>query len=134
MNTLQLNAKSDLTGTLASALCLIHCIATPFIFVANAGVSEHIESHPQWWGILDIFFLAISFIAVWWSGKTTSKKTIGLGLWFSWLVLASIVINEKLSLFPLEEGAIYLPSISLIVLHLYNRKYCRCEDEKCCAA
>ena len=130
MNTLRLISKSDLIGSSASFLCLIHCIATPFLFVAQAEISGHAEAHPMWWGLLDIVFLVISYFAVWWSGQTTTKSSIRYALWISWVVLTIIVLNEKLSIVELPETAIYLPAVSLIVLHLYNRKYCNhCIEE-----
>ncbi|MBL6644721.1 MAG: MerC domain-containing protein [Flavobacteriaceae bacterium] len=124
MSTFRLTSNSDIIGSTASFLCLVHCVATPFIFAAQAGLANQSDEHPLWWGFLDIVFLIISFFAVLWTGKYTSKKWITKALWFSWGVLAFIVLNEKLSLFPLTELAIYLPAVSLIVLHLYNRKYC----------
>ena len=32
----QLKQKSDLIGAIASITCMIHCIATPFLFIASA--------------------------------------------------------------------------------------------------
>jgi len=125
MNTFRITSKSDIIGSTASFLCLIHCIATPFLFVAQAEIIGHGEAHPAWWGFLDIVFLVISYFAVWWSSKTTSKSWIRYALWISWGVLTLIILNEKLSLVPLPEVAIYAPAISLIVLHLYNRKHCQ---------
>jgi len=132
MNTVQLTSKSDLIGAAASALCLVHCLATPFLFVAHSSMHAHGESHPQWWGLLDIFFLVISFFAIWWTGKTTSKKWIRYMLWASWAILVLIVFNEKFPLFHLAEEAIYVPSVALVFFHLYNRKYCHCGQEQCC--
>lgn len=124
MNTFRLATKSDVIGSTASFLCLIHCIATPFLFVAQAEILGHGESHPMWWGLLDVVFLVISYFAVWWSGQTTTRSWIRKALWISWILLAIIVMNEKLAVVELPEAVIYLPAISLIVLHLYNRKYC----------
>ena len=132
MNTLGLKSKSDLIGASVSLLCLVHCLATPFLFVAHAGLVEHGEAHPEWWGILDFVFLVVSFIAIWWTAKTTSKNWMRIALWASWVILAAIVLNEKISLFLLPEQAIYIPTVALVFFHLYNRKYCRCGNEECC--
>ena len=130
MNTFRLTSKSDIIGSKASFLCLVHCVATPFLFVAQAEILGQGEAHPIWWGLLDVFFLIISYFAVWWSGQTTTKPWIRSALWISWIILAVIVLNEKLSVVPLPEVAIYFPAISLIVLHLYNRNYCNhCIEE-----
>jgi hypothetical protein len=124
--------KSDIVGSLASTMCLVHCIATPFLFMAQAGMIESAEAQPKWWGFLDMVFLGISFIAIWWSGKATSKKWMRNALWVSWAVLALVIFNEKVALLPLMEQVIYLPSTALVLLHLYNRKYCNCGEAACC--
>ena len=131
MYTLRLRSKSDLIGAFASILCLAHCLATPLLFIAQAEIVDG-AAHQKWWGVLDIVFLGISFAAIWWSVKTTSKKWMQNLLWLSWIVLAIVVFNEKLSLFPLAEQAIYVPTAALIFLHLYNRKYCNCTEGNCC--
>ena len=131
MNSVQFTSKSDVIGATASGLCLIHCLATPFLFVAQAGLLSNEESHPQWWGVLDLVFLFISLMAIWWSVKATSKKWMRMALWASWSVLAIVVVNEKLSLFPLAEQVIYVPAVGLIFFHLYNRRYCQCNNEIC---
>lgn len=130
--------RSDMLGAFASGLCLIHCIATPFIFMAHAGVSGHGHGHghghgsPIWWSFIDTFFLVVSLLAVLWSARNTSKKWMPYLLALSWLGLAGIILNEKLALIHLPEEAIYLPALSLVFLHLYNRRYCQCADEECC--
>ncbi|WP_350288640.1 MerC domain-containing protein [uncultured Croceitalea sp.] len=124
--------SSNNIGAIASVLCLIHCLATPFIFLVQAGVLAFENSHQQWWGLLDLVFLVISLLAVWRSGKTTSKPSLGLALWISWIFLAFIVLNEKLTLFQLPEETIYFPSLALVFFHLYNKKYCKCKGEECC--
>ncbi len=67
-----LTSKSDFIGVAASTLCFFHCIATPLIFVAQAGSAVMEEVHPWWWGTLDIIFLVISFFAVYWSSRKSS--------------------------------------------------------------
>lgn len=131
MKALQLTSKSDIIGAVASTLCLVHCIATPFLFVVQAGVVSAGESRPEWWGILDLIFLVISFFAILWSSKTTTKQWVGLALWISWIFLVFVVLNEKFSLIPLMEEAVYVPTLGLIFFHLYNHKYCQCRQEDC---
>lgn len=54
-------------------------------------------------------------------------------LWISWAVLAGILLNEKLTLLEIPEAAIYFPTVALVALHLYNRKYCQCAGKNCCS-
>ena len=123
--------KSDNLGAFASGLCLIHCIATPFIFVAHT-CSASCSGAPTWWSIVDYVFIAVSFLAIYWSVQTTSKDWVKYSLWASWAILLFVIINERLELISLMEQAIYVPALSLITLHLYNQKYCQCTDNGCC--
>ena len=133
IKAINLNRRSDLIGSAASTLCLIHCLATPFLFAAHAGHVHGHHEHPLWWGTLDILFIGISLGAVYWSAKNTSKEWMRYALWFSWVFLAFVIINEKLAMVHLAEEVIYVPLVALVVLHLYNRRYCQCADETCCA-
>ncbi|MEO9571913.1 MAG: MerC domain-containing protein [Polaribacter sp.] len=125
--------RTDTLGALASAICLIHCIATPFIFIAQScTVTCCHEETPTWWKFIDYFFLIISFFAIKRSTQTTSSKWIKPALWISWCILFFIIINEKFQWLSLSESSIYFPALSLIILHLYNKKYCQCNTNKCC--
>jgi len=119
--------NSDTFGALASGLCLLHCIITPFIFIVQSSTADHVEV-PVWWGTIDIILIIISFIAVYWSGKNTTKQWVKFGLWLCWALMSFVIINEKIGLLELSESSIYAPAIGLISLHIYNRKYCKCKD------
>lgn len=127
----QNGGKADLLGAAASGLCLIHCLATPFLFVAQAGVATHHAESPAWWGWIDISLLIVSLAAVYWAVKKTAKQWIKIAFSVSWIFLVFIIFNEKFEGFHLAEAWIYVPTVSLVLLHLYNRKYCYCEDEPC---
>ena len=133
IKTVNLTAKSDIIGVMASGLCFLHCVATPFLFVAHASSVVAGELHPWWWGTLDILFLAISFLAIYWSARTTSIKWIKSAFWFSWIFLSLLVLNEKLELGHIPEVVVYIPAIALIFLHFYNHRYCRYDEGNNCA-
>ncbi|OHX68410.1 hypothetical protein NH26_01795 [Flammeovirga pacifica] len=126
--------SSDQFGAIASFICLIHCVATPFLFVVGSCAASCGAHLPIWWKVIDPIFLFISFIAVFQSTKNTSSHWMKPAMWITWSLLAFILINEKLQLIHLMEEFIYLPTMVLIILHIYNRKYCRCQTTKCCAA
>ena len=132
MKTIIYPQKSDIIGAIASTMCFIHCLVTPFLFVAyhNAAIIE--ETHPWWWGILDIIFLIISFFAVYRSASNTIKLWVKCTFWILWLLLALIIINEKWGIVYIAEAFIYPVTLALVFLHCYNRHYCQCEDSKCC--
>ena len=43
-----------------------------------------------------------------------------------------LIINENINLLEIPETLNYITAISLAFFHIYNLKYCQCEDEKCC--
>lgn len=126
------NQKSDNIGAIASTLCLIHCIATPLIFIAQSCSLTCCSGSPVWWSSIDYFFLVISFFSVHSSTQKTTKTWMKPALWVSFLLLFIVVINEKISLFYMNDNLLYIPALSLITLHLFNRKYCKCDSNKCC--
>lgn len=125
--------KSNGIGAIASFICLIHCIATPFLFVVQACSTSCCESTPTWWQWIDSLFLVIAFFAVYQSARTTTNKLISNSLWVSWSILLFIILNEKMLWVTLPQYSIYFPALSLIILHIYNRKYCHCKTDQCCA-
>ncbi|WP_115463038.1 MerC domain-containing protein [Winogradskyella aurantiaca] len=123
----------DILGALASGICLIHCVATPFLFIAHTSMDHELHHNvPIWWQSIDLLFIGLSFLAVYWTVKNTSKNWIKYAFWLAWSVLTFVIINEKLEWLILAESIIYLPALSLVGLHLYNRRYCQCADEACC--
>ncbi|MDO6674040.1 MerC domain-containing protein [Tenacibaculum sp. 1B UA] len=129
-----LKQKSDTLGALSSGLCLVHCIFTPFLFViqSHAACCSH-ETVPFWWKSIDVLFLVISFFAIQNSVQTTSKKWMKYALWITFVLLFIIILNEYIQSIKLPEKSIYVPSLGLVFLHTYNRKYCQCANNTCCA-
>lgn len=127
------NQQSDNIGAIASTLCLIHCIATPLLFIAQSCSVTCCSSSPDWWRSLDFLFLIISFFSVHQSTQNTTKNWIKPALWVSFISLFIVVINERINLVHMNENILYLPALSLITLHLYNKKYCKCDTNTCCS-
>ena len=111
---------------------MVHCLATPLIFVVQASTVRCSEIGPWWWRTIDYLFLLISIAAIYHSVKTTSFNWMPKAMYASWGILAFLIVNEGLYLLPIPHLLVYMPAFSLVFLHLYNRKYCRCETEKCC--
>ena len=124
--------KPDTIGILSSGLCLIHCLATPFLFVLTLSSNACCESTPLWWQWLDYSFLFISFIAVFYSTKSSNSKIIKICLWISWIMLFILILNTKFIWFITSHHTRYFPAISLIGFHLYNLKYCHQNEKLCC--
>ena len=124
--------KVDYVGAIAGLLCLVHCLATPFVFIVKSCAVSCCAETPVWWQLIDIIFLIISFFAIYQSLKNSQKLWVKIALWFNWFALLCIIINEHLNFIYLAKEMMYIPSVLIVVLHLYNIKYCMCSKDKCC--
>ena len=124
--------KYDSLGALASGLCMIHCIATPFLFIASACTVSCCSATPLWWQWVDYAFLGISLFAVINASKSTVNKFIKYGLWISWIGLFLFLLNAKFLWLSLSINLKYIPALSLVSLHIYNLRFGKCKNDECC--
>ena len=129
---IKLKINSDLIGASASTLCTIHCLATPLVFVASACTQSCCTTAPTWWIAIDYFFLIISFVAVYRSAKTTSAIWIKPVIWLYWTALFVLIIVEHNLSIQISPYYKYIAAISLAITHIYNMKYCQCNNDECC--
>jgi|TARA_B100000497_G_C7619614_1_gene372242 hypothetical protein len=120
---------TDGIGIISGSLCLIHCVATPFIFIAKACSVSCCSDAPLWWQSIDYLFLIISFIAIYFVSKNTTNQLLKVAFWLSWAVLLVVILNQSFELFYLPKNLIYVSSFLIITLHLYNIKYNSCEKD-----
>lgn len=128
-----LKLKADTLGMVSSGLCLVHCIATPFLFLARTTCSHSgCADAPMWWRLIDYLFLAVSFIAIYHAITSETKTWMRFTFWGAWVLLFLAIINETFEVFSLSELFVYLPALFIIGLHFYNHKYCKCAVNDCC--
>ena len=118
--------NNDIYGIIVCTLCVLHCLATPIIFLSVAASNDNNISPPLFWKNLDYLFLVISLFIVYNSAKNTTKPIMKYILRISWLVLFLVISNEKIDVFHIPEFVTYISSINLAGVHLYNYRYCRC--------
>lgn len=123
--------KADTVGAAASLLCMVHCLATPFLFVAQVCSKTCCAEAPHWWRTIDLIFLVISAAAVFQTMKTSTHRWVWMALWASWLVLAASVSFESLAPALFSHWAKYSAATALIGLHFYNMKFCKCSTPDC---
>ena len=123
--------RADSFGAAASFLCMIHCLATPFLFVAQTCAKSCCGDAPGWWRAIDFLFLVISFMAISQAMRTSSVKWVWRGLWLAWLALGWSVLMEALVPTLFFPGVKYTAASALIGLHFYNMKYCKCGTPNC---
>ncbi len=124
--------KPDIVGAAVSMLCVIHCAITPLLFLSHAAAMSQEISKPIWWSNLDYIFIIISFFSIYHATKHTNRKIMKPLLWANWCVLLLLIGNEKIEAFSIPETITYITATVLAVLHIYNLKYCQCQDDKCC--
>ena len=124
----------DNIGIIAGFLCAIHCIATPFLFIAKACTATCCAEAPIWWIFIDYLFLIISFIAIYYTNKSTTNYWVKLSLWISWFLLGFSIVSHSFDITYLTKNFIYFPAFTIIFLHFYNLKFCKCQEDKCCSS
>ena len=117
----KLTYKEDLIGASANLLCLIHCLATPFVFLVKSSAAACCSETPTWWQSIDYIFLVVAFFAVVHvTNNHRSKNWMKFSLVISWLGLLLVTLNSTYFLFHITIEMAYIPAISLVCLHLYN--------------
>jgi len=123
---------SDKVGAASNILCMLHCFATPFIFLSQTQTAHIRHDVPFAWQIINYFFITISGIALYYSAKNSTSNIVKVFMVLFWLILSFLIITEGLELLHLPEILTYISASSLSLLHIYNLKYCTCSEEECC--
>ena len=122
--------NSDHLGIIATGLCIIHCLLTPVLFLYQVTIISNEITFL--WLSLNYFFLLISLLAVYRSIKNSTNSFVKISLFSAWFLLCFLILNEGIEIFNISEFYTYSSAISLCCLHIYNLKFCRCKDDKCC--
>ncbi len=130
MRAIKIN--SDYLGIFASSVCIIHCAITPLLFLTQAQLLNISFLTPEAWKSLNYVFLAFSGLAVYRSFQNSTNGYIKWLLIFSWISLSGFILNELFEVFVIAEAFSYIAAASLCGLHIYNLKYCQCNDDDCC--
>ena len=121
----------DKLGILSSALCLIHCFITPFIYMSFASLKQNELISFSLNGV-NVIFIIFSLVAVNRSTKITTSKIIKPIFWLSWIFLFFVLFNEVAMIIELPEIISYTSGLILAGVHIYNLNFCGCKDENCC--
>jgi hypothetical protein len=114
----------DLIGILASSLCLIHCLITPFLFLSNFLIMIRTSGGEHeallLWKVLEFAFLILSFWAI--HRVTHQKKSpwISFAMYTAWMILVISVLLELADVHFFEDQPKYMAAAVLIIVHLYH--------------
>jgi len=110
------NTGADVLGITSAILCTIHCLVIPALFLLKFWWTDKAVSVlPSWWGMIDYFFLVLSFWAIYHAASHANGRKIKRSLWFFWGCLAIAIIFEQ----QLHWMA-YIASAGLITTHFIN--------------
>ena len=126
-------SNSDYVGASSSGLCMLHCLFTPFLYVLHSTLIFSTEL-IFFWFFLNYFFLFMSFMSIYQSSKKSLNLNVIKLLYVFWFLLTGLIVNESFEIFKIPELFTYLSAFSLICLHMYNLKFCKCKDDECCAS
>ncbi|MDX2302563.1 MAG: MerC domain-containing protein [Microscillaceae bacterium] len=122
MNYKNTSFNSDKIGMISSFLCLVHCLTVPVLLSFQPVLAEFITEDLFY---LEYIFLALSFVAVYYSARNASffiKVSFGIVLT---VFSVSLLLEHHLDWM---RYLTYLGSLGLIVTHLINYYRCRqCE-------
>ena len=123
--------SADNIGMASSSLCLVHCMITPFIFIAQACTASCCATAPGWWRAIDLVFLIISFAAVYFSAKSTTKNWMRVSFYIVFCMFFVLMANEHFGNLNITRYPMYITAGLLAGLHLYNRRFCKCPNNCC---
>jgi hypothetical protein len=124
--------SSDHIGVFTTVTCMLHCLATPLLFITQAQASTISQEVPFFWQSLNYLFIIISLAAITRSIQNSTNLYVKIFLISAWSILSFFIINESFEIYHIPEFFTYIAAITLSALHIYNLKYCTCKDEECC--
>ena len=124
----KISFKADHIGAAAGLLCMVHCMATPFLFLVKTCAHTCCLDAPMWWQLIDYLFLVISGFAIYYATKHSIRQWVRFMLWGAWIALLLALLDERWGFIALPAGFGYIPSLIIVGLHLYNRRHCKACD------
>ncbi len=106
---------ADCIGIANSAICLVHCTATPLLIALGVGFMHN--------PIFKFLFLSIAFISIFTATKNTKNKKIVLFLWLSFIGFSLSNLFEETHKWIENAGFVF--AVLVVVGHAMNIKHCR---------
>lgn len=116
----------DSLGACVSGICLVHCIAMPFV-LAFAPAFAHLlpadEAIHRGLSLLVVGAGLPSFVSGY--RRHRKKRSIVGGMLGMAVILASLMFGDRLGSHTAEVGVTLLGSVLLCTAHFVNRTFCR---------
>ena len=128
---MKLELQYDKIGIISSTLCMIHCIGTPFLFIAKACSPTCCSDAPTWWLMIDYLFLVISFFAIFHTTNSSTSLWLRIFFWITWSILFFSIVDHTFNYNIFPKNFTYFPGLTIVALHFYNLKINKCENKNC---
>jgi len=121
-------AVLDNFGIIASAICLVHCLAMPFLIALLPVLGlQFLESHESHL-VLAAFIWAFALLAIVPSYLKHKKIPVLVGMCVGLgLVTFGVMYGHQFFGENGEMGCLVTGNLMLVAVHWYNRGLCKCE-------
>lgn len=116
-----LSTKADYIGITGSVLCILHCLASPFLLMTSALVAN--DTVRVGYLGLDYLFIGINIAAVYHATRHNTPALLKKALWFFLGLFSVSLLFEEID--PIFEYIAYAASAGLVFTHLLNIRYNR---------
>ncbi len=114
----------DYLGIASSGICLVHCLATPILMLVQAYYKTDLSvSDQEGLRYLDYLFVAICFVAVYYTTQDVISSPISTVFWLFFGAFAISILFEDDFQYLNFVG--YFSSVALIITHLINIRNCK---------
>ncbi|CAG5006972.1 hypothetical protein DYBT9275_03937 [Dyadobacter sp. CECT 9275] len=113
--------KADYVGIFGSVLCIIHCLLMPAVTLGSS--FGHLHRHEAGLLSLDLVFIIINGIAVYYATREHKLFALRLLLWGALVLFSVSILFENQS--PVFTWLGYIGSGLLITGHLINLYICQ---------
>jgi MerC mercury resistance protein len=113
----------DRWGIVASALCVVHCIATPIIALALPGIAATEGVTHGLLGVAIVVFASLAFIP---GCRTHGKhRVLLLGMIGVVLIWTALLLPQALADDGLRDAITVVGGLAMVAAHVFNVILCR---------
>lgn len=116
----------DRVGVVASALCFVHCVATPVVLSLSAVSSHFLPTEEHTHRVLAVFVTIVGVIAIGFGYQRHRRKRVLAGAFLGLLLIFfGAYFGDLLPSHACEVAVTLAGSCCLIFAHRFNHTFCR---------
>jgi peptidoglycan/LPS O-acetylase OafA/YrhL len=116
----------DRVGIVTSALCFVHCVATPVVLSLSAVSSHFLPSEEHTHRVLAVFVTIVGALAIGSGYRTHRRKRVLVAVFLGLLLICSgAYFGDSLPSHASEVAVTLAGSCCMIFAHRMNHTFCR---------